>query len=204
MKSVFIKLGDDDAKAKEHVLESLSICAHDHTLSRLLLAQYSTATGPAIAIIGDWFDLNRMAAYDYTMLPPEGEYSKGDRPTERLVTFISEYLQTTKNAIVVCENWAADRQTFVNWPWGEPPPVSCFGDNEVYHVVTNQLTDPEEIENAIVSRHHWQTGVCTRSERVPHGDIPDEAFFDEVVRNTKHIFIPAFDGSGYLIWSPTA
>jgi hypothetical protein len=27
---------------------------------------------------------------------------------------------------------------------------------------------------------------------------------DEIVENTQHVFVPAFDGSGYLIWSPTA
>src|SRR5207302_1919864 len=130
---------------------------------------------------------------------PPGEYLSGERPTERLVAFIAEYLQTAKNAAVVCENWGTNRKIFVNWPWGEPPPVSCFGENEIYHIVTPDVSDPEEIENAIVPRHQWQTGVCSRCKQVPKGDIPDVAFLDEIVENTKHVFVPAFDGSGYLI-----
>lgn len=58
------------------------------------------------------------------------------------------------------------------------------------------------IEAAIVASHHWQTGVCSSCAKVPKDDILDELFLDEIVEDTEHIFIPAFDGSGYLIWSP--
>lgn len=34
MKASFIELGHDDRKAKKHILVSVSICAHDHILSR--------------------------------------------------------------------------------------------------------------------------------------------------------------------------
>jgi hypothetical protein len=81
--------------------------------------------------------------------------------------------------------------------------VACYGDNEVYHIVTPAITDPDLVEAAVVASHHWQTGVCSACAAVPDGDIPDEAFLDGIVDNTRHIFIPAFDGSGYLIWDPT-
>jgi hypothetical protein len=58
------------------------------------------------------------------------------------------------------------------------------------------------IEAAVATRHQWQTNVCSACISVPEGDIPDEAFLDEIVQNTEHIFMPAFDGSGYIIWSP--
>ncbi|MCC7084421.1 MAG: hypothetical protein IT427_05385 [Pirellulales bacterium] len=77
-----------------------------------------------------------------------------------------------------------------------------YGDNEVYHIVTLDVSDPEKIEAAVAASHHWQTGICTSCNKVPDEDIPNEGWFDEVVRKTEHIFIPTFEGSGYLIWSP--
>ena len=87
MKSKFIELGRDDTSAREHILESLSVCAHDHVLSRKLFTRLSSAIGQMFAIIGEWFDLNLMTTYDYTVAAPEGDYSDGERPTERLARF---------------------------------------------------------------------------------------------------------------------
>lgn len=202
LKSMVVELGCDDKKAKEHFLDSLSICSHDHILSRKLLHHFAAASGPMLAVIGDWFDLAQMEAYDYTIPAPQGQYANGDRPSELLVSFVQKYLQATPNGVVICENWGANRKTYENWQWGPAPPVSCFGDNEVYHILTPQTTDPETIEDTIRAAHQWQTNVCSQCAHVPEGDIPNEAFLDEIVQNAKYIFIPAFDGSGYLIWSP--
>jgi hypothetical protein len=32
------------------------------------------------------------------------------------------------------------------------------------------------------------------------GDIPSEEFLDEIVEESRHLFVPASDGAGYLIW----
>jgi hypothetical protein len=83
--SKFVELGDKDKKARDHILESLSVCAHDHILSRKLLSRFLTASGPMYAIIGDWFELSEMTAYDYTILPPDAaaHYAHGDFPQDR-------------------------------------------------------------------------------------------------------------------------
>jgi hypothetical protein len=206
MKSTLVALGGNDEKARSHIIESLSVCANDDLLSRKIIGRFSMAVGPIYAIIGDWLQLDQMSAYDYMIPAPEGSppFSAGDRPTERLVGFVKDYLRANKAAIVLCENWAAARKDvteLAKWPY-QPPRIAFYGDQELYHAVTPEMTAPASIEDSIVPRHHWQTGVCSSCEQVPDGDIPNEGFLDKIVSNTKHIFIPAFDGSGYLIWSP--
>jgi hypothetical protein len=203
LKSKLVDLGAADKKAKAHILESLSICAHDHVLSRKLLERFSTASGSVIAIVSDWFDLDELASYrEYPNLPtPEGEPEPGERPVERLVAFVVEYMRKAKDAVVICENFGASRQDIAHWPW-PPPRVACYGDDEVYHVLTPEITDPDQIEAAVSPRHHWQTGVCSACSVPPEGNIPDEGPLDEIVMNTVHLFVAAFDNTGFLVWSP--
>src|SRR5262245_4118656 len=149
-----IELGSDDKKANAMILDSMSICAHDHVPSRKLLDRVSTASGPMFAIVGDWIDLDQLASYDDYMAAPAGEVASGERTTERLVAFVGKYSRTIKDALVLCENWGAERKHVANWPW-PPPRVAYYGDNEVYHILTPDITDPELIEAAVAPRHHW-------------------------------------------------
>jgi putative hemolysin len=197
----FLTLDPDNHNAKSFILESLEICAHNHSFSRKLLRRLSSATGPMYAIVGERITVNVLKDHDFTTTTPDGE-DTGLRPTEIMVSIVGDYLGKTKDAVVMCENWAACRSDIAKWPW-PPPRVTCYGDSEVYHVLTHEITDPEHIEAAIAPRHHWQTGVCSSCVHVPDGDIPDERFLDEIVRNTKYLFLPAFDGDGFLLWSPT-
>jgi hypothetical protein len=203
--SNYVNLGPDDAKARSLILESLGVCAYDHLLSRKILERATAATGPMTAIFGSGIDLDLLSSYDCCWpVPDDSEFQYDgatlEHTTERLVRFIAEYLTSTADAVVVCENWLAQRATIADI--GSPPPrIACFGDGEVYHLLTPDITDLDAIEDTIVARGRYQTGICSTSRSVPEGDIPDEGFLDEVVRNARHIFVPAFDGSGYLIWS---
>lgn len=125
------------------------------------------------------------------------------RPSQPLVTLSEAYLQTAPDAIVVCENLVANRATYANMPSEYLPPISCFGDDEVYHLLQRKHIGLDAVEDSIrMSQAHWGIGVCSRCDHVPEGDIPGEAFFDAIVSNTKYVFMPAFDGDGFLIWSP--
>lgn len=202
LQSKFVQLGYDDNKAKAHVFDSLSICAHKHILSKKLLNCYLSTNGTLFAIIPNWLVLDHMTAYDYSWPSPDGgEYASGERTTERMAAFGAEYLRMTKDAVILCENWGAKRGDIAE-EWWSPHQVACYGDHEVYHVLTPENTDLGMIEDAITPSHHWQTGVCSSSSHVLVDDIPNEEFLDEIAQNTRYIFIPAFDGSGYLIWSP--
>lgn len=205
MKTQLIRLADNDQKARDLIRQNFEACAYNHTLSKKLWDRLVTASGPMMAIVPDWLDLNQLTEYKYTLLPPGGDvsYADGDRPTEHLVALVGEHLQTNNDAVVVCENLTANCKTYENWQWGPPPPVTCYGENEVYHILKPTDVGSEVIEDSIrQSQFQWGTGVCSSCKQVPEDDIPDEAFFDEIVRNTKQIFIPAFDGDGYLIWFP--
>jgi hypothetical protein len=80
--------------------------------------------------------------------------------------------------------------------------MAFYGEEELYHVLSASNASHQMIDNAISdSLGHWGTGVCSRSEHIPAGILPDDSFLDQIVQNTKHIFIPAFDHGGYLIWS---
>lgn len=200
MRSKTVDLGPFCDNGRRHVIESLSICAYNHILSRKLLDRFSGATGSIVAIAGDWFDFDRISSFDLCPDGPVGEeYASGERPTERLVALVSEFLAVTENAIVVCENWGAERGDIASWPW-PPPRTACLGDKEVYHILFKDMNTYDMIEPTVVPSHHWQTGVCSTCPRFPDGDIPNEEFLDGVVRNTKMIFVPAFDNTGYLIW----
>ena len=155
-------------------------------------------------IVGGLFDLSGITSCDYSNTQTVVEVLEGVRTTERLVTFVTEYISSLRDAFVICENWAAVRQTY-EWPFEEPqpPPVCYFGDNEVYTFVSSEVSDRDVIEDVVRPYHHWQTGVCSACHRVPTGEIPDEAFLDEIVENTRHIFLPRDDNSGNLISSPT-
>lgn len=201
----FVQLrGDDEVKAKEFIFQSIDICAY-HTLSRKLLEYFGPTSREGIvrAIYDERKLIWRDPALDCTH-PTSVERSNGLRPQERLSMFASEYLSSTRQGIVVCENWFAKRRTYADWDEVVPaPPYNCFGDDEVYHILSNPTDDLDTIEDVITPRAHWQTGVCSVCERAPDGDIPDEAFLENIAINARHIFVTAFDNTGFLIWSPT-
>src|SRR5262245_45187759 len=104
MKWNYIRLADDDQKARDWIQVNLETCAHNHTLSRKLLNRFSSRIGPMVAIIPEWVHLDQFAAYSHGSVPPPGDYAPGDSPLDRLVIFVREYLQAAKDAIAVCEN----------------------------------------------------------------------------------------------------
>jgi hypothetical protein len=203
MQSQVVALGSHDHKANEHMKQSLGICAHDHILSRKLFQQCASALGPKFAIVGDWLDLEKLPTYDEGEQPPADspDYAQGEYPQDRLIAFVREYLLSVDSGIVVSENWGAKREHAGQLrQLGRR--VVWYGDTDVYHIVTKEMIDDDDaIEAAVVAAHHWQTSVCSSCTSAPPDEIQDEAFIDEIVRNTRHIFIPAFDGTGYLIWS---
>jgi hypothetical protein len=204
----YYPLSDGDQKAKEQVLKNLEMGAHEHTLSRRLLARFSEARGSMLLIAFDSLDRGADGLYEYATYcggkskPPDLErISWMDCPRWGLVPLLDKYLLKAKQALVLCENWAATRKAVAEWP--RQPRVLLYGD-EVYHVLTSDNGgSPESIECAIrESEHQWATGVCSSCAEVPQGEIPSETFLDDVVARAAHIFTPALDGEGYLVWSP--
>lgn len=203
MKACLIQIDKSYTTALEFILESLSICAQQHSLSKELLDQFCTATGPITAVVPPWINVEheRDFAHGSNGPPESGSYEEGWSPRGQLMNFVQRYLQQNVNHVVICENFGWTRKHTQLQPWS-PSRMIFLGEDEVFHVLTSGVSDPEQIEATIVARHHWQTGVCSACAQMPEEEILDISFFEEIVNNTSHLFVPAFDGSGYLIWSP--
>lgn len=200
-----VDLGRDDPKARSLILRSLEVTSHDHALSRKLLERWAGAGGSLAAVFGSGIDLGLLSSYDVCWPVPEDQAfhypgATPGRTHERMARFVAGYLASARGAVAVCEDWLRRRADIPKL--GSPPPrIACLGDSEVYYLLTPGIADPEAIEDAVRPRGRYQTGVCSTSEGIPGGDVLDETFLDELTRNARHLFVPAFDGSGYLIWS---
>lgn len=201
----FVQLDRNDSKATSLIRDSLRVAAYYRTLSRKLRNRVGDAPRQLIAIFGGGIDLKLLESYDSCWPIPDDDRFQYDgatneRTTERLVRFIAGYLESSPEAVVVSEDWAA---TPVDVPEMHvvPPRISCLGDSEVYYLLTPEIKDPDAIDDSVRNGARYQTGICSTSVNIPTADMQDDAFLEEVAVNARHIFVPAFDGSGYLIWS---
>jgi hypothetical protein len=209
MKWKYFLVDEHDMRAKAQVIENLEVGAYEHTLSRKLLSRFSGARGPIFLIAFESLDLSGEQLYKYgtyrggnRAAAPEAEaLGWSDYPISGLIEIVDKWLTTHHDGVVVCENWAARCEHLSRHP--RESRACCFGD-EVYHLLTTCNAGKEhDIECALrESEHHWATGVCSRCSGVPDGSELTEAFIEEVAANTAHIFTPALDGEGYLVWSP--
>lgn len=213
MKWKYFPIPSDDERAKAHTVENLKVGAQGHTLSKKLLSRFGEARGRFLLIAFESIDL------DYPYLYKYATYNRGrseasltgpidwtDSTQWGLVDFLDTWLRTSRDAVVLCENWLATREDAMRGvadaSWESH--VLCFGDNEVYHVLTSDDCGNGAIIEATLreSQYQWATGICSRCADLPRGDVPSEAFFDDIVGSTEHIFVPALDEEGFLVWSP--
>lgn len=215
MKWKYFAVAQDDLRAKAHVIDNVNVGAQQHTLSRKLLSEFSEAGGKALVIAFESLDLDyphlyKFATYRNGQSDPVGTDPSAwtDAPRWGLVEFIDKWLQKSRDAVVLCENWLANREEatrgVANGSWESR--ILCFGTNEVYHILTSEdCGNGAAIEATLrESQYQWATGVCSRCADLPHGDIPSEAFFDGIVDSVEHIFVPALDEEGFVVWSPQA
>ncbi|MBN2291141.1 MAG: hypothetical protein JXM70_01875 [Pirellulales bacterium] len=211
MKWKYYPLKNDDLKAKEQIFENLSMGALEHTLTQKLMARFSNATGSMLLIAFESLDLDAEWLYKYATYGGGKELNQvsgaqpilwTDSPRWGLIEFADNWLNTSKDAFILCENWILKPKHLQVHQ--RESKTFCFGEEVYFFLKSEDAGRSEVIECALrESEQHWATGVCSTSVPMPEGNIPSEAFFDEIVANTKHIFTPALDGEGYLVWSPT-
>lgn len=213
MKWKYYSLPDDDPKAKKHVLENLSMGVHHgNALSTRLISRFSDMRGQVVAIAFETLDIDNVDEFRWAGSYADGKWLNDalehrnvpltQFPIAGMGQFIEKYLQNSEQSVVVCENWSASRSEIAEWPYVNQSRMVYFGE-QVYHILVHGDSDPDPIDSTIrESGGHWGIGVCSRCRDVPQTEIELEAFFDEIVANTTHIFVPAFDGEGYLVWSP--
>ncbi len=212
MRWKYYRLANNDPKAKKHIFENLEIGAHEHMLTKKLLSRFSGATGSMLLIAFESLDLDAACLFqhatysggkDLRQLPEFRSITWMDCATWGLVPFLDKYLLQSTDAVVLCENPYWDRESTMDMEYPHESKVLYFAD-EVYHVLRHEDAHSADLIEATIreATAHWGAGVCSAYADVPQGDIPSEHFFDAIVTSTKHIFTPALDGEGYLVWSP--
>lgn len=207
--TIMIRLDENDQKAWDWIAKNFSICSHEHLFSRKLWAWFATYKGPVVAFNLGKTDLSQLGSYMHSWRL-EGDtttiddYPEEEWPETQINQFIADYIKSSDDAVVVIENPNATRKMYENWRGGTLPPYWCYGDDEVYHILTSSDIGTDNIYNAIrQSFVNWGVGVCATCKKIPEKkSITDDSFFDEIVSNTRHIFLPADDGNAYLIWTP--
>lgn len=204
MKPREIRLAADDQKAIDWARENLRVCASERSLSRKLMERLNlSALGSCIAIVPDWVDLTQLASYTQGSIPPNRlPYADGESPRDALVDFTEQYLLGKRDAVVVCDNTQSAMKSLEVWTWSDPPRFARYRD-EVFYILTATEATREVIDGSLSdSLWRWGIAVCSACSKMPSANSADDTFIDEIVTNTEHILMQAFDGDGYLIWTP--
>jgi hypothetical protein len=205
---------ETDKRAKEHILLSLSVGAHDHTLTKKLLSKFSAAEGPIFAIGLDGVDIKDLHCFDcgpkYFGKFWDGLTLKiGDRPNDGLLSFLFDFLRQPHQGLIVMEDWVSKRNDECMTPehraaYDFKSRLAFFND-EVFHVIAAGDTDLDVAEDAVRSaERRYLNGACVRGVGLPETTSWTAEFLDTLVTATTHIFVGAFDMEGYLVWSPNS
>jgi hypothetical protein len=205
MKTITLKLSSDDPKVWDAITTNFEVCRSQHTLPKLIWERYAGTHGQVVAVFPDWIPIENLSSFRYSWTRPleAGRYEHGLSPKKSLAIFIDDYLRITSGSLVVFENLIADKNTYVDWKWGPPPPVSIYDNSEIYHVIKASGRSLKQIEDVIrKSFFQWGTAVCSIDSYMQDDNICTLPFLSDVSENANHIIIPAFDDDGFLIWSP--
>lgn len=133
-------------------------------------------------------------------------YSTGENVTievEKLISdFILAYLMIDEKKIVVFETlWEINKYQINN------KPCSYFTyHNKKYDFITNIKKGNNTINECISDAQGYPTVfICTTTSSdmpIPIFKEIEDEFIQKMANNTEHIIIGAFDGEGYMIWSP--
>ncbi len=168
-----------------------------------------------LAVGMEKMDIGQMPTYDYATYDSGRQALElfglkqsaiGDRPIDGVVLFLSEWIQSYPNGLILIEDPLSRRSN----PNKSAESRAMYGltsrlafyNEEVYYVVTNANSTPDNIEESIRDADYGTfVGVCTPGVTVPINNSLTESILADVANKTQHVFVPAFDGEGYLIWS---
>ena len=209
-------IAGNNAVAEQFLIRSLEICAHDHDLSSRILDVVRKRSGRVQVMFEAWFDPNSADRFDAFPAEPPGTVRRSDdNPFDEMGRFVVDYHRHAATALTVAEDWAADSKT----PLPRFPELSAedraqyslpaedrvlyYGRRDFYNCVSGCDVLLNDAEFLVRPGAKWQTHICTTCSAVPKwGSIVNDAFVDGLVANLRHVFVPCFDASGYLIWTP--
>jgi len=203
---------DADGLAFKHIFNSLTAGAKQpHILSQKLLFRLHDRTGKFFAIAYENIALDRVTDFkrgafyaDPTLdgllgMCPYPPYTIS-HPLDGLADFIAEFLAKSDNNIAVLEN-SLQKPSF-NWTIDAKRCVQIVGEG-MYHVLTRQ-NDLRTIKTAIVDADtgNWLVGVLARDTEFFDGSSLTAEILGEIAMKAQHLFVSAFDGQGFLVWTP--
>jgi hypothetical protein len=210
------ELHDNTHLAEAFLVMSLDVCAHDHDLSPRVLDVVKNTCGRLQVIFDDWFDPNSADRFDALPRKPAGTLrNKHENAHVEMGRFVVDFHHRVRDALTVAENWSADAATPINrfpelsaadrekYTMPAEDRVLIHGQRDSFDCVAGPDVILHDAEFIVRPTGPFQTGICTTCPHVPPwGSSVDDAFVDALVANLRHVFVPVFDTSGYLIWTP--
>ena len=207
--------------AEQFLVRSLEICAHDHDLSSRILDVVRKRSGRVQVMFEAWFDPNMVDRFDAFPAEPPGSPRRqnddphDDNPHDDMGRFVVEYHRHVPHALTMVEDWATHPtervSLFPDLSAADRAKYSLPAEDRLLYVGQSDLLSCvvggevllDDAEFLVRAKHQWQTGICTTCVALPPWhSIVDGAFVDGLVANLRHVFVPCFDTSGYLIWTP--
>ena len=164
--------------------------------------------------LGEYRNLGAGSVFSFlpsNTIPSEIENYANDCGVERgkslgfLIRLIRDYLDKSEGGICLLEN----RYAIVSDPVvSKSHSQTLFLNEEVYHIIAGKETSDEAIKTAIIDADTAMSlvGICF-SESHPSlwlsksdVSLPE---IENVAKKAAYIFVEAFDGGGFLIWSET-
>lgn len=126
----------------------------------------------------------------------------GDTTRGGMIEFLQEYIGTQPDALIACFNCNESRSTDVTRTWRESHRV--YFEEDVYHIASRTAAGFSEFEILLRESDDQiaMIGICTNMTEILPDVIGSTAVLETLAAHTKHVFTNAFDGEGYLVWTP--
>jgi len=183
-------------KALKHIRDEL---AYGDVIAESLLQYINFEQGIIYTFLPD--DVKDIESLDFRDSVSKNYQAMYGETHKIIAEFIKTYLSQHKNGIVVFETLASPNDTFLKYK--EPQYFS--NQQKVYLYLVNENADVQEA-NEIISgaRGYPCIGILSslpRGETIQTQQIVNDNFLQQLVVETEHIIIGAFDQDGFLFWS---
>ena len=147
------------------------------------------------------------------LIDENGVRSTTDSPELGVMTFVTDWLTSRKDGVVVL--WEGgidrhqDREHFNRWVSRWSHRVGLYQSVVYIFAGTEDVADMDLIINAlgsVTSGHGQMTGFLTTSSDLPFRGVVSELdrdFMKSIALNTEAIFVGGYDGEGHIVWTRT-
>jgi hypothetical protein len=174
-------------------------------LSRLLLDRVSSAEGLVSVLVPVGLQITDDTNFGDALSPSKTKsigWVKKPTLKEALAALIRDFLIEHNERVCLFEDQAATR----GFPYVERLDTRImYSNSHVYHALVCE-DDLARIEETIRSIRSWLTvaalSTSANTANRARGARGGEPALNEVAKNASSVIVGAFDGEGYLIWTP--